>query len=394
MITVRKLLVLAIALVLASSPSAAAVTAGATRGPARTLDACAACKDTGELECKACAKTTCKWEGPGKAQWCTQSVACPDCVGTRRAACTKCERGLPEAAKKLHAEAAAWRAKMQDIDRQVETTAVHAQSPHFRITWSIKQVDAKGGNTPHGGMHVYLDRLEALYADFLRDVGATEKDFLDRTHVMLWQTEKEQAKASILYTGQSSSTESKLMGKSPVVSIFYDKSHLHEEFELHQAMVHQVAHCLLSNVFDGIWPGNIKGGWIDCGLAHAYEIRYFGSVRHYCYVESDTLQTFKFGRWEQAVLSGVQSGKELRFLGVTGRHTTELTPEEHMYAWSYCDYLLRAHAARFGAVVKAVKQRVAAGELLRTVLDTTPAQFQEDWATWVKETYSPKKKGR
>ena len=79
-------------------------------------------------------------------------------------------------------------------------------------------------------------------------------------------------RASLKYTRQPSKTQSKLMGANPVVSIFYDKSHLHEEFELHQAVVHQVAHCLLSNVFDGVWPGNIKGGWIDAGLAHAYEV--------------------------------------------------------------------------------------------------------------------------
>jgi hypothetical protein len=184
------------------------------------------------------------------------------------------------------------------------------------------------------------------------------------------------------------------MGANPVVSIFYDKSHLHEEFELHQAMVHQTAHCLLSNVFDGLWPGNIKGGWIDCGLAHAYEVRYFGSVRHYCYVESDTMLAFKFGRWEQAVLADVQSGKELRFLGLTGRNTTELSPQEHMYAWSYCDFLLREHSAKFGAVAKAVKDRKGAAEMLSTVLELSPAQFQANWAEWVKTSYSPKKKAR
>jgi hypothetical protein len=211
---------------------------------------------------------------------------------------------------------------------------------------------------------------------------------------MLWQRVQDQQRASIAFTNQSSSTESKLMGAKPVVSIFYDHNHLHEEYELHQAVTHQVAHCLLSNVFDGIWPGNIKGGWIDCGLAHAYEIRYFGDVRHYCYVEQDTMQLFKFGRWEQAVLSGVQTGKEIRFLGVTGMHTTEMSPEQHMYAWSYCDYLLRAHAAKFGDIAKAVKAKQPYADVLRKALDVSPAQFQENWATWVKDTYSPKKKPR
>ena len=357
---------------------------------------CKHCGNTGELECSACVKTTCTWGGAGKttAHFCSQATDCVACLGTRRIACPDCPRGLPAKTARLRDETQAWLAEMRHVDEVVESQPLHAESAHFRITWNIKAIDSKGGETLHGGMHIYLDRLEVLYADFLHDLSAEDRDFCGKTHVMLWQKVGDQERASLAFTNQSSSTESKLMGARPVVSIFYDKSHLHEEYELHQAVTHQVAHCLLSNVFDGIWPGNIKGGWIDCGLAHAYEIRYFGNVRHYCYVEQDTLQDFKFGRWEQAVLSGVQSGKELRFLGVTGMNTSEMSPEQHMYAWSYCDYLLREHTAKFGAIAKAVKNKQPYADLLRRTLDLTPAQFQDNWATWVKQTYSPKKKGR
>ena len=360
------------------------------------VDDCQTCTNTGEVPCAACAKTTCTWAGEGKvaALFCSQAAECKECLGTRRIACPDCKRGLPAKTAKLREDTAAWLAEMHKVDEVVAGKAWHAESAHFRISWNIKQVDVKGGETPHGGMHLYLDRLEALYADFVRDVSATDKDFFGKTHVMLWQKMQDQERASLAFTKQSSSTESKLMGAKPFVSIFYDKSHLHEEYELHQAVTHQTAHCLLSNVFDGIWPGNIKGGWIDCGLAHAYEIRYFGNVRHYCYVEQDTLRMFKFGRWEQEVLSDVQTGKEIRFLAVTGLNTEEMTPEQHMFAWSYCDYLLRAHTAKFGAIAKAVKAKQPYAELLRRELDLSPAQFQDNWAAWVKATYSPKKKGR
>ncbi|MBK8180063.1 MAG: hypothetical protein IPK67_14510 [Planctomycetes bacterium] len=366
-------------------------------GAASEPQGCKRCAGSGEVQCGSCAKSTCNWSGEGKvsARFCSLAAQCGSCRGTQRIACKECGREVTPATAKLRRETEAWLAEMAAIDSTVGAAGrekpVHAQSAHFRITWNIKQVDVKGGSTPHGGMHVYLDRLEALYTEFLKDLSAADKDFCGITHVMLWQSARDQEKASPVYTGQASSTESKLMGKSPFVSIFYDKSHLHEEFELHQAVVHQVAHCLLSNVFDGIWPGNIKGGWIDCGLAHAYEIRTFGEVRHYCYVEQDTLQAFQFGRWEQAVLSGVQGGKEVRFLGVTGKHTTELTPEEHMYAWSYVDYLLRAHPGKFGAVARAVKSKQPYAEMLQSILGKSPAQFQGDWAQWVRTTYSPKK---
>lgn len=384
-------------LVAMCAPAFAVSDAPSTTRPSVAAAVCTRCGDTGEAECRACAKTTCTWEGEGKtkARFCSVAAACRECLGTRRIACPECGRAPPAELAKRRAESAEWLATMRKIDAVVDSgELLHAESEHFRITWNIKQLDVKPPISSHAAMHVYLDRLEALYVDFLRDLSATDKDFCGKTHVMLWQKERDQERASLQYTGQGSSTESKLMGKSPVVSIYYDKSFLHEEFELHQAAVHQVAHCLLSNVFDGIWPGNINGGWIDCGLAHAYEIRYFGTVRHYCYAETDTLRTFQFGRWEQAVLSGVLSGDARPFLGVTGRNTTDLTPEEHMYAWSYCDYLLRAHADKFGAIARAVKSRKGAAEFLKDALGETPMQFQESWAKWVKETYSPKKKSR
>ncbi|MEO6709430.1 MAG: hypothetical protein ABI054_11400 [Planctomycetota bacterium] len=357
---------------------------------------CKRCGDTGELECTACAKTACNWSGEGKttARFCSQSTACAVCLGTRRIVCPDCRRGMTAKTSRLRSDAESWIAEMRKVDEVVAVKPLHAESAHFKITWNIKAIDVKGGTTMHGGMHIYLDRLEALYADFLKDLGATDNDFRAKTHVMIWPRAEEQERAAATFTGQSSSTESKSMGKAPVFSIFYDKAHLHEEYELHQAVTHQVAHCLLSNVFDGIWPGNIKGGWLDCGLAHAYEIRYFGNVRHYCYVEQDTLGDFKFGRWEQEVLSGLQNGKELRFLGVTGKNTSEMTFEEHMYAWSYVDFLLHEHATKFGAIAMAVKGRQPYAEVLQRVLGLTPGQFQENWATWVKTTYSPKKKGR
>ena len=65
-----------------------------------------------------------------------------------------------------------------------------------------------------------------------------------------------------------------------------------------------------------------------------------------------------------------------------------------MYAWSYCDYLLRAHSAKFGAIAQGVKAREPYGELLKRVLGTTLAEFQDGWQQWVKATYSPKKKPR
>src|SRR5688572_5766356 len=94
----------ALSLVLASAPVAWHFS---DREDSAELAACPRCNDAREVACVACAKTTCKWEGEGKtkAKWCSEAVACQACAGTRRAACGACNGALPEATRKLHAEA-------------------------------------------------------------------------------------------------------------------------------------------------------------------------------------------------------------------------------------------------------------------------------------------------
>ena len=351
---------------------------------------CSSCNDRGVFACRACVKSGCR--GSRDVDVCSEAKKCKTCAGARFEECGKCERPLAADLPKRRTELATWREALRPIDERLGHELRHCESPHFVLTFDIQRVDTPGAGGAHAAMHVYLDRLESFFADFCQDLSCTDKDFLAKTHVMLWGKEVDQEKASVEYTRQQSNTESKLMGAKPVVSIFYDKNHMHEEYELHQAVVHQVAHCLLSNVFDGVWPGNIRGGWIDEGSAHFYENKYFGEVRHYCYVESDSIQYFKFGRWESAVRAAVDKNESLGFLGVTGINTVEMTPEQRMFAWSFCDYILRATPGKFGALAKAIKAKQPVAQALSGTLGVSPFEFEAQWRQWVVASYSLKKK--
>jgi hypothetical protein len=348
------------------------------------------CAGRGVVACRACVKSGCTGARPEDS--CSVALGCKGCRGARLEECGKCERPAQVDLEALRAARAAWRAQLQAVDEQLGRELRHAESGHFVLTFGIDRIDTPGAKNAHGAMHVYLDRLERFFDDFRADLGCAEGDFLAKTRVMLWGREPDQVKASVAYARQWSNTEVKLMGANPVVSIFYDKNHLHEEFELHQAVVHQVAHCLLSNVYDGVWPGNIRGGWIDEGSAHYYEQRYFGEVRHYCYVEGDTLGYFEFGRWESAVRSAVARGESPAFLGVAAANTVDMTPEQRMFAWSFCDHVMRVHPGKFGALARSIKQKKPLAEALSGSLGVTPFEFEAAWKAWVLATYSAKPK--
>ena len=350
---------------------------------------CRRCSDRGVAECRRCAKDACRSEKPFR--YCSIRGACGECGGTGLAECERCDASAQVDLAALRADAETCKARFAPIDAFMGRALRHAATQRFEITFDIEKIEA---GKPHAAMHLYLDRLEALGETFRADLGAQDADFSSTTHVLLWSRAADQEKASMEYTRQPSSTESKLMGARPVVSIFYDKGHLHEEFELHQAVVHQVAHCLLSNVWDGVWPGNIRGGWVDEGLAHRYETSQFGGVRHYCYVENDTLMDFEYGRWESEVRQGVDRGEALGVLSITGRNTVEMTPVERMYSWALVDYLLRAKPGTLGPIARDLKQKRPFAEAIAERLEMTPFELDAAWQEWIRATYSPQKKPR
>ena len=160
-------------------------------------------------------------------------------------------------------------------------------------------------------------------------------------------------------------------------------------------MVHNVVHCLLSNVWDGMWPGNIKGGWLDAGYAHFYELKYFGNrggVRNYCYLEGDVISNFKFGKWEPTVLLRVLKDDTPSFLSIAVKNTYTLTPEEHMFSWSYVDFILKKHPDKFGKLCRLVKERKPIAQVTKDALGWSPFQFEANWKSYVKENYKLKPK--
>lgn len=351
---------------------------------------CKRCKNTGLVVCPEEARHACTGTA---ALRCSIAASCPQCAGTHDLPCAKCGRVPAPGRAAAQAANRAWLVELEPIDAVLGRRLAHAQSAHFLLTFDIEKLEVEGIESKvslHDGMHLYLARLEELFARFAADTGAEDADFSASTHVLLWQRQADQEKASLHFTRQSSSTESKLMGKAPVATIFYDKNWLHEEFELHQAVVHQVAHCLLSNVWDGIWPGNIRGGWLDEGLAHAYELALFGEVRHYCYVESDTILDIQRGSWEPPVRTAVERGEAPGFLGVASKNTTELARDEQPFAWSYVDFVLRTRRAQFGPLARAIKGKKPLANALSETLQLSPFQFEEAWRAFVRETYALK----
>jgi hypothetical protein len=355
-----------------------------------TQPACETCKDRGLLPCKLCASRVCKSQAH---LFCSVEGQCADCGGARTVDCPQCEHA-PEVDPALRrAEIAAWRATQAPLDEFMnKRDLVHVESRHFALAFDVDRIDNKAAPTQHDAAHLYVDRLEQLFAAFATDAGAADEDFTGKTQVMVWSNEKDQQKASSKYTLEKTATQAKLMGLAPVVSVLYGKGRIRGDADLHHALVHQVAHCLLSNLYDGVWTGNIKGGWIDEGVAHLYENRLCGDVQTWCYLSEEQLKALKLGRFESEVIGLVAGGHVPDFTSVASLDTVAMSPQQRLIGWSFCDYIVRKHPGKLGPVAKVLKKQKPASEAIHDGLGLNITDFQLDWVTWVKASYSAKKR--
>ena len=94
-------------------------------------------------------------------------------------------------------------------------------------------------------------------------------------------------------SAQNASGGVKLMGSTPRYTVCGNKQHFQDDEKLHRNIVHSTTHLLLSCLAPPGWVGNLKGGWMDEGLAHFYEDRYWGICDNYCYQEQNTNVDFK-----------------------------------------------------------------------------------------------------
>jgi len=121
--------------------------------PSRATVLCTRCEDTGVVDCRACAKTTCTWEGEGKtkARHCAVAAACRECLGTRRIECPDCERAPPADFAKRRAESAEWLASMRKIDADHFENEITIVDPAYltgpwKFTYTYQRRPAYGSN--------------------------------------------------------------------------------------------------------------------------------------------------------------------------------------------------------------------------------------------------------
>jgi hypothetical protein len=172
-----------------------------------------------------------------------------------------------------------------------------------------------------------------------------------------------------------------------VYSVLGNKANFEDDEQLHRNLVHNVAHLLLAHQDPSMWIGNIKGGWVDEGVAHWFEEKYFGVCDNYCYQEQNTNHDFKGGKWKPVVRKMVATGDLASVADVMTRTTDELLLPMHALSFSYVDFLLATDGAKFNLVCRDLRRKVASRDALSKHFQMNLLEFEEKWKAWVLATY-------
>lgn len=373
------------ALVLALVPLGS--TLAAQDKPGEPLVRCVKCKNVGSLPCPAHDKGEAEYEE--RVKFCSTIHACTTCQGVGAIDCADCARPDVEqriAAKLAGRESCARRSK--ELDDMMKRPLRKVLTAHCELVFEIDSLKVDKRNVAHHElMHIYADRLEALFADYLATLGCQANEFQQPVQVFVWWLPSDQLQGSLIFAGQANQMGVKLLGSHAIYSVCGNRQYFTTDERLHRNIVHNVSHLLLAHQAPSLWIGNIKGGWAEEGLGHWFEERYFKKCDNYCYEEQNTNEDFKGGNWKPVVRKMVALDDVMPVSEVMQLNTDQLPLKAHALAFSYVDYLLAHEPTKFNALCRQLRRKAVLRDAFKAAYEMSLLEFEVKWKAWVLETY-------
>jgi hypothetical protein len=313
--------------------------------------------------------------------------------------CERCrnpslEKKAREEFDQLVADREAWIQSRRDaVDRVVEPRRelLHLQTKHFTIAWNIPRITTadKKKYKMHEALHLYAQRMEDFYADFLRTLDIKDEEMRNRRHFLyLFEDQKSCLKAAKEFTGLNCWNAAKLPGNPSILVSWKDITYLKTDEDFHRHLIHHVSHLLNIAYFRMEWMA-LTAGWADEGLAHYFEMKYFNKADNTCDEEGEE-EELSNSDWEVEVRKLVEEEKAVSFAEISVKTTTGLHGDDHKLSWSYVDFLMKKNPRKFKLFMQAIKLKKPAMEALKESYGLNFITFQSQWKAYVLEKYRKK----
>lgn len=268
-------------------------------------------------------------------------------------------------------------------------------------------------------LHLYAQRAERCYTDFLALIGRTDADFPargntpregaylglpDKFLVLLFQRKSDMVRYVDRFCGRKEDSS---------LRFYHDKSHQmlvcmcaeglegFDEVALHGHLVYATTHCLLSGYNGFYYPLPL---WFSEGIAHWYARQIPSDTLNVQILDDEAVAEDKQANWPVKVRRRAQhKGAFFPFATMaTWTKWEELGYHAHSQSWSRVDFLMQQDVAKVGQMVRELKGLPAAydhGErravevadlaqkLLRELFGLDADAFDEKWREWVLRTY-------
>jgi hypothetical protein len=295
------------------------------------------------------------------------------------------------------AKGRAWLKERREIDDYIndprDLHLMHCKTAHFDLAWAVPK--AKVGNVvldQHHLMHLYAQRMEEAYQTYLDQYHfshARDQNGV-RHNIMVFDQVRHANKAEPKYCGtggQGATNGVKLLGYKSVFVTQWEKKSNPDDESFHEYLVHNLVHLFLCSNYNMKWLMR-KHGWIDEGLSHYFTEKKFGKSRTHCFQEQDDAKQWIFEDWKPETRKRIAAGKIPVFAEVVTKHGESLTAAEHLFAWSWVQYLNDAYEpAKFVQLIHGLKDDVPLRDLLQQIYGVSPFQFIDDWKKYVNSTY-------
>jgi hypothetical protein len=357
--------------------------------------------DGGDELCGEC-KTTGRIANPWHAAHAAAergSLRCSSCLLGDKAGrnsaflpCPRCKR--PDLKAKAEKELAGWKAVQEEwlarraaLEQQLGTTLEWVESDHFLIGfepshWRTRDKRELDG---HAAAHLFARRLEGMYADFLKLFAIDDGRMRNKLHqVLVFERQKTLTKAAEQLLQMSTGFAAKRAGDPSILVTWNNKKDLPGDLEFDRHVTHHVTH-LLASVFH-LKEWLYAQGFLDEGLAHYFEMRYFASANNSCNQEEEE-EDLASQNWAKEVLAAVSAGKNPPLAELCAKRTDELHGREHAFAWSLADYLVTSDPGKVTALMIALKENTELREALRKTLGKSFFELENDWKASVLATY-------
>ena len=126
------------------------------------------------------------------------------------------------------------------------------------------------------------------------------------------------------------------------------------------------------------------------GFSHWWEMYYYKKATTYCYQETSGLSNWVSKKWEAKVKKAVMAGKEPSLPDLAALNGGALDAAQHVFAWSYVDYMMSMDTRKTLDFFDILKQRRPAREAFLEIWSCSMLGFEEKWKAWVMENYSEK----